>query len=243
MSEQIRILLVDDEKAFLKITKKQLVDHGGFEVEPEQDPTEVLDRVESEDFDCIVCDYQMPGMDGLDVFQLVRESGHEMPFFLYTGEGDESVASAALDLGVTDYIRKSNDPEQFTVMANRIERAVEGHQSLVAGEDHDEILESLVEDGPDGVLICDQNEILHINNDFVDLCDASRKLEINGKSPEELVEVDASLELDSAYSPDANEWHSGTLTRVDGAEVDVEVSPCPIPYDRRECVRYAVREV
>lgn len=243
MSDPIRILLVDDEAAFLRMTEKELSDRDpDFDIITEDDPTEVSNRVAEEGVDCIVCDYQMPEMDGLEVYQHLRENDHDIPFFLYTGEGNQQVATAALELGVTDYIRKNSDPEQFTVMANRLRRAVRGHRSLVNSDDHDSVVSRVVEDSPDGVLIHDGDEIIHVNDRFADIVGADRRQQLLGQSPDEYIEFDEVEEIWWETNTEApeNEWHDATLATVMGGEKPVKVAPVVIPYDGRRVVRLIV---
>jgi len=56
------------------------------------------------DADCIVCPYELSGTDGITVLETVRGRGNETPFVLYARDGDESVASAAIGAGATDYV-------------------------------------------------------------------------------------------------------------------------------------------
>ena len=56
--------------------------------------------------DCIVSDYEMPGMDGLVFFDAVRAEHPNLPFILFTGQGSEELASTAISAGITDYMRE-----------------------------------------------------------------------------------------------------------------------------------------
>ncbi len=66
----------------------------------------------------------MPGIDGLEFLQAVRERYPDLPFILFTGEGSETVASDAIAAGVTDYLQKGSGTEQYELLANRIRNAV-----------------------------------------------------------------------------------------------------------------------
>ncbi|WP_276275956.1 PAS domain-containing response regulator [Haloarcula regularis] len=98
----------------------------------ETNAQEGLDRLERDSVDCVVSDYDMPGTDGLEFLELVRDEYPEMPFILYTGKGSETIASEAISAGVTDYLQKGRGVDQYTVLANRITNAVERRRSLAA---------------------------------------------------------------------------------------------------------------
>jgi DNA-binding NtrC family response regulator len=72
----------------------------------------------------IISDYDMPGMDGLEFLRTVRETRPDLPFILFTGKGSEAVASEAIAADVTHYFQKRSGPEQYELLANRIENAV-----------------------------------------------------------------------------------------------------------------------
>lgn len=66
------------------------------------------------DFEGIVlCDYNMPGMDGLDVLQRIRQIDEDIPVILLTGQGDISTAVSAMQQGAYDFIEKPFDHEEL----------------------------------------------------------------------------------------------------------------------------------
>lgn len=92
MSGEIRVLHVDDEPDFVDLTARYLEREAeALSVDTETDVEAALDRFEAERFDCVVSDYQMPGMDGLALLERLRERGDDVPFIIFTGKGREEV--------------------------------------------------------------------------------------------------------------------------------------------------------
>ena len=139
MGEPIRVLHVDDEPDFRELVATMLEgERARFAVESASTASEALDRLD-DGVDCIVSDYEMPGRDGLDLLADVREEYPDVPFILYTARGSESIASEAISAGVTDYLEKASGIEQYTVLANRIENAVEQYRAERRAETLDRI--------------------------------------------------------------------------------------------------------
>jgi PAS domain S-box-containing protein len=122
----IRVLLVDDEPEFAA-TAASLVEERDdrIDVTPETDPAEALEMLETDAFDCVVSDYDMPGIDGIALLNAVRERHGDFPFVLFTGEGSERVASEAVAADVDEYLRKHAVDDPYAMLASRIVNVVE----------------------------------------------------------------------------------------------------------------------
>jgi len=126
----VRVLHVDDDPAFGELTADMLErEDGRFTVQTVTSARAALDRLSDIDPDCIVSDYDMPGQNGIEFLETVREDHPDLPFILYTGKGSEEVASDAITAGVTDYLQKESGIGQYTLLANRIVNVVESRRS------------------------------------------------------------------------------------------------------------------
>src|SRR5205823_362119 len=82
-----------------------------------------LERLSTTDYDAIVADIKMPGMDGLDLLAHIREVRPETPTLLVTGHGEHDLAMRALRGGAHDYVQKPIDRDYFVrSLSHAIER-------------------------------------------------------------------------------------------------------------------------
>jgi DNA-binding response OmpR family regulator len=121
----IRVLQVDDEINHLIISERFLKKFdANFEVEVATSPEEALKKLKNEPFDCLVADYRMPRMDGIELAKKVRKT-MDIPIIIYTGHGSEEIASAAFKAGIDDYLKKEFDKSHYEILAKRIKMVVE----------------------------------------------------------------------------------------------------------------------
>jgi CheY-like chemotaxis protein len=129
MATPVRVLLVDDDERFAELASTYLEHSGDVTVVTEPDAAAGLDRLDDGGIDCVVSDYEMPETDGLTFLESVRADRPDLPFVLFTGKGSEEIAAEAIAAGVTDYLQKGTGTDQYTVLANRIERAVDAYRA------------------------------------------------------------------------------------------------------------------
>jgi PAS domain S-box-containing protein len=129
-SPRISVLHVDDEPGVAE-TAAEFLRHesDGFSVETAASASEGLDRLAAAAFDCVVSDYDMPKMNGIEFLETVRATYPDLPFVLFTGKGSEEIASEAVSVGVSDYLQKRGGTERYTLLANRIENLVAQHRA------------------------------------------------------------------------------------------------------------------
>lgn len=127
----ITVLHVDDDEGLVELVQGY-VQHHHDDIEIRSAPTgdDALARLETaDDVDCVVSDFQMPGLNGLELLDAVRDRWPDLPFILFTGRGDEDIAMRAISAGVTDYLQKNAGTSQYAVLANRIRNVVAKHRA------------------------------------------------------------------------------------------------------------------
>ncbi|UPW00423.1 PAS domain S-box protein [Halorussus gelatinilyticus] len=170
MGHAIRVLLVDDDPAIADLTATHLERASDrIETAVETSPATALDRVTDDAVDCVVSDYEMPEMDGLEFLDAVRETAPSLPFILFTGRGSEEIASEAISAGVTDYLQKETGSDQYAVLANRVENAVAQYRAEREAEEADEQIRRIFERITDAFFaLDDQWRFTHVNERAAD---------------------------------------------------------------------------
>jgi len=122
----IRVLIVDDEPSLGEICQIFLEEMGGFSCDTVTSGAEALEQVSTSPYDAIVSDYQMPGMNGIELLKEIRGGGMDIPLIIFTGKGREAVVIEALNSGADFYLQKGGDPEAlFIELAFKIRQAVQ----------------------------------------------------------------------------------------------------------------------
>lgn len=108
----IRVLQVDDDSAFLNLSREILLDMDGtFRIDFALTVNEAETKLATQDYDVVVADYDLPQKNGLDFLRKLREQGNKLPFILFTGKGKEEVAKQALNIGANGYLNKQGSIE------------------------------------------------------------------------------------------------------------------------------------
>ena len=100
-----RILVVDDEASIRDLLARTLA-LAEYDVDTEADGSTAFGRIRAADYDLLIADLSMPGMDGLTLIRQVRRIRADLPVIIITGFPSESSAIEAVNLGVTGYLRK-----------------------------------------------------------------------------------------------------------------------------------------
>jgi len=175
-ADPVRVLHVDDDAEFTALVARFLEREGDrISVVTEPDAAAGLDRLDDADVDCIVSDYDMPGRDGIEFLEAVRDRDPDIPFVLFTGTGSEAIAGEAISAGVTDYLQKEDGTDQYAILANRIRNAVERTRAERERRRHLDAIETARE----GISILDGDErFTYVNRAYADLY---------GYDPDELI--------------------------------------------------------
>lgn len=205
----ITILHVDDDPGFADLTAEYLERlDDQFDVRVEYDAAAALERIHADPkaIDCIVSDYEMPDIDGLEFLKRVRSQHPDLdiPFILLTGKGSEEIAAEALNAGATSYIQKGGS-DVFEYVAQRIRYDVDASRAFRNSQRFDALVNAL--DDPMYVLD-EQGRFTYVNDAFVEVTGYDRT-EIIGQNPTLIKDAetvaDAEQQLSRLLSDDGPE--------------------------------------
>ncbi|HMM74719.1 MAG TPA: response regulator [Gammaproteobacteria bacterium] len=109
-----RVLIVDDEPA-QRALEREILEPPRYQTVEASNGMEALELIARYDFDAVVLDKRMPGMDGEEVIRRIREDLGEamLPIIMVTGSSTSEILPAGLRAGATDFIRKPYNAEEF----------------------------------------------------------------------------------------------------------------------------------
>ncbi|MGC2423412.1 MAG: response regulator [Nitrospirota bacterium] len=123
--ERLNILIVDDDPSLANLIKLRIKQEASnFSIAAVESGQECLEYLKEHKVDCILSDYQMPGMSGMELLQTLRAQKNDVPFIFITGQGNENVAREAFTGGAADYFTKDWGFAHFAKIVNSVENAV-----------------------------------------------------------------------------------------------------------------------
>src|SRR5881396_4277237 len=121
---QPRVLIVDDDAALLQALPEAIrLRMKEVTVDTADSAAAALDLIDSLDYDVIVTDIKLPGMDGLALLTEIKKHRPDTPVLMITGHGEHALAIQALRSGAYDFIQKPIDRDHFVAALSRAMRA------------------------------------------------------------------------------------------------------------------------
>ena len=123
----IRVLHVDDDPSFLEVVATYLENEDGdLTVLTEDSAADGIDRIHAEAVDCVVSDYRMPAVDGMDLLSAIRET-EDVPFVMFTNKGSTELERRVAELDRTAYLDKGVGADRYELLAETIRSVVADH--------------------------------------------------------------------------------------------------------------------
>ena len=195
----IKVLHIDDEEDFLIITKEfvERLSEGEITIVSSSNPLEALERVETKEFDVIVCDYMMEELNGLDLLRKLKTQDYDIPFIIFTGRGREEVVIKALNLGADYYLRKGLDAKsQYTELVHQIKTVFRHKTAERDLRESEEKFSLFLNNVPAVAYLKDEEGRYTFFNDYLYDVYKVKPEEIIGKTASEYFGLDAGKEIE-----------------------------------------------
>jgi PAS domain S-box-containing protein len=232
--DQIHLLHVDDnddDHFILNHKMRLLIDN--LTVKHAKSVENCIELLGSKNYDCLICDYQMPGKNGLDLLEHLQQTENDMPVIFLTGQGNEVLTKQVLEFGAADYFPKDTSFAHYTRLANSIVKAIEAHRSKKESQSFQKALDysedqfrTIFNELPTGVVLSNiAGELIYCNDALAQML---------GYTKEEL--IDTQVADIYAFPQDREQIigvfsHGGQLKnhhmrtkKKDGAIVETEIS-------------------
>lgn len=126
-----KVLIVDDEKLIVKGIKFSL-EQDSMEVDVAYDGNEALEKATNNQYDVILLDVMLPGLNGFEVCQMIREFS-DVPIIMLTAKGDDMDKILGLEYGADDYVTKPFNILEVKARIKAIMRRTKGKQTARQG--------------------------------------------------------------------------------------------------------------
>ena len=117
----MNILLVEDEVSLSNAVKK-ILEQRGYHVDPVYDGLSAVDYAEGADYQLIILDVMLPGMDGFEVLRVLRERGFNTPILMLTARSTVPDKVFGLNSGADDYMTKPFDTDELMARVGSLTR-------------------------------------------------------------------------------------------------------------------------
>jgi DNA-binding NtrC family response regulator len=113
------VLVVDDEKN-IRLTFSETMTQMGFDTRTASNGEEALTKMQGSEFDLVLLDLRMPGMDGIEVLHRIRERYPKVRVIMITAHGTVESAVEAMKLGAVDFIQKPCTPDEIRKLVGKV---------------------------------------------------------------------------------------------------------------------------
>jgi PAS domain S-box-containing protein len=226
----LKLLHIDDEEDFLFLTRLGLQSiNNEIEIDSVLDPREALTRIESANYDAIICDYEMNELDGLGLLSRLREKGNNTPFIVVTGKSREEIVIKALNLGADFYIEKSLDQKVFYAeLHHLLLSAISKNKNLDALLTSESRARALAESTSVGFWQANlEGEILYVNDSMIRMTEFSNSEDVYDHKIDNII---IPFEIDKNKQTQFPKTYEGSLQTSNGNKKFGIISSAPI-YD------------
>jgi len=160
--ETLTIVIIEDEEAHFNLMKRAILQ--------EYPHASVYHFLEANDYlkgldeiipNVILTDYLMPGMNGIELLEILNQQNMEFPVIMITGQGDENIAAHAMKLGAKDYLVKTG--EFFALLPSVIEKVVYKEKLKQSLRESEKKYRLLVDNASLGIVVTQDGVLKFVN--------------------------------------------------------------------------------
>jgi PAS domain S-box-containing protein len=220
---------------------KQFVGYFDKEIEIDSttDPKEFQEKLQKNYYDCLIVDFQMPEISGIELAKIIRKTNN-IPIILYTGQGSEEVAAEAYNVGITDYIRKEITPPHYQILAKRVRDIVEKRRI-------EHIYSNVVKDAKDAIALIAQDKLIFANKTFLNLLGSTERELYSGDNSRLVKDLQKNLVDEDIQKLLSGEKKSYTteveLKKRNNEKTPVDVKISAINYLGGKVLLFIVRDI
>jgi len=109
-----KILVIDDERS-IRNTLKDILEYEKYEVDLAEDGKKGIEKVKQAEYDIVLCDIKMPGLDGIEVLEQLQQLASDTPVVMISGHGNIDTAVESIKKGAFDFIEKPLDLNRLLI--------------------------------------------------------------------------------------------------------------------------------
>ena len=231
------VLYIDDEPALLNVCKHYFDRRGSIAITCAGSAAEAIGILKTRSFAVIICDYQMPGMNGIDLLVHLRLQKDHTPFILFTGYGREETVIEAINNGATYYLQKHGSPTVlFAELEHKILEAVQRQTAETALKESEARYRAVFDNSVTAMVIHDEDlTISRCNDTFLRMTrwtrvDVEKRKILTEFITQDTIPQDCAHHKVQGLQPGGGvrQYEAEILTRT-GEVLSVQVSACIIP--------------
>jgi PAS domain S-box-containing protein len=251
MTESTRVLLTCGEADVAETVSTALEEQNTqLAVTTAPSASDGMERLRAQRFDCVVSTHDLPGKDGIEFLETVREHYEQLPFVLYPSNGSETVAADAISADVTEYLQSGDGADRHEPLARAIADAVAAPHTVTGSAARRGQLDQILRTVPGCVVqIDDAGQFVYANRRAKEVLGLERS-EVTGRTyndPEWDIRNVHGDPIPDEELPFRQVWDSGeplynyrhSIRWPDGSEKMLSVSGGPL-FDEQGTVESAV---
>ena len=203
VNEQSQMLIVDDQWSLLQ-SLQALMRINGYQVDLARSGGEAITKLQDNDYQLVLLDLQMPGIDGLEVLEYIQQAKLDLEVIVISGETSFSSIKDAIRLGAFDFVRKPYKPEELLHTVSRGVDHYRQRRQLLHRErklcESEQVHRFIVNNSPDFIYMLNSQGYFTYVNDMAEELLGYKRKELIGKHFSEIIHPHNAAESHKFFS-------------------------------------------